>query len=120
MDDPEKTQTFTIFEAPFDQKFLDSEDLGLNQLYTKSLQALKNILAGYRIPENYAQNIKAHVNNLKHAIQDPSLPVLQITEILSALVARIPPHLTAKIKVCPSESVFLIVIPKTFLGEFFD
>lgn len=91
---------FTVFESPYDQKFQDSEDLNLNQLYTKSLQALKNILSGYRIPENFAQNIKTHVNNLKHAIQDPSLPVLQITEILSALVARISPHLTSKIKVC--------------------
>lgn len=113
LDDPEKTQVFTVFESPYDQKFQDSEDLNLNQLYTKSLQALKNILAGYRIPENFAQNIKTHVNNLKHAIQDPSLPVLQITEILSALVARISPHLTSKIKK-------LLVSYQDSLGSFFS
>lgn len=113
LDDPEKVQSFVICSDPFDKKYQESESLSLLQLYTNSLRTLKNILAGYRIPEKYEENIRFHVNNLERAIQDPSLPVLRINENLSALVGRVPRHFSERVEK-------LLHDYETSLGSFFS
>ena len=61
--------------------------------------SLENILAGYSYPELYfRERLKLNVEKLFSILRDPSLPLLEVEEILSNISDRIPKEVDKEIK----------------------
>jgi acetyl-CoA carboxylase/biotin carboxylase 1 len=71
----------------------------LNKIFQTTKQTLENILRGYTYPEPYfREKLKLTVEKLYSILRDPSLPLLEVEEILSNISERIPKEVDKEIK----------------------
>ncbi|XP_076323761.1 acetyl-CoA carboxylase-like [Tachypleus tridentatus] len=63
----------------------------MNQVFLIAKRELENILAGYVLPEPYCiPRITNAVDTFMKTLRDPSLPLLELQEIISSISGRIP------------------------------
>ncbi|RMZ92777.1 acetyl- carboxylase 1 isoform X1, partial [Brachionus plicatilis] len=80
----------------YGQKFAESKGPKvkgnkLHQVFENTKEALSHILAGYSYPEPYfRERAESAVNTLMSALRDPSLPLLELQDLISSIQGRIP------------------------------
>lgn len=100
LDDPSRVNKAKLFEGEFPA----SEEGNLsankkNQVFQSSRTELENILAGYVLPDpHYIPRMIKAVNTLMETLRDPSLPLLELQEIISSISGRIPVNVEKNIK----------------------
>ena len=63
----------------------------LNQVFQSTKESLCHILDGYSYPEPYfKERLDSSVNTLMNILRDPSLPLLELQELISSIQGRIP------------------------------
>ncbi|CAF2044519.1 unnamed protein product [Rotaria magnacalcarata] len=71
----------------------------LNQIFQTTKQTLENILQGYTYPEPYfRERVKLTVEHLFTILRDPSLPLLEVEEIISNISERMPQEVKKEIQ----------------------
>lgn len=95
VDDASLIQKSVLFEGQF-AKPQGPKVKGnkLHQVFQNNKEALCHILVGYSYPERYfKEKLESSVNALMDALRDPSLPLLELQELISSIQSRIPPVL---------------------------
>lgn len=60
-------------------------------MFQSTKESLCHILAGYSYPEKYfKEKLESNVTTLMDALRDPSLPLLELQELISSIQGRIP------------------------------
>ena len=99
-DDSQQIQQSKLYDGTF--KFEISNRVTsskVNQVFLTVKSTLENILAGYTYPEPYFREIlKSNVEQLFSILRDPSLPLLEVEDILSNISERIPKEVEKEIK----------------------
>jgi acetyl-CoA carboxylase/biotin carboxylase 1 len=63
----------------------------LHQVFQSTKETLSHILIGYSYPEPYfKEKLDSAVNTLMNTLRDPSLPLLELQELISSIQGRIP------------------------------
>lgn len=71
----------------------------LHQVFQSSKESLSHILVGFSYPERYfKEKLESSVNTLMDALRNPSLPLLELQELISSIQSRIPPALDKTIQ----------------------
>lgn len=100
LDDNSTIQETKLYEGQFN--FHISNRLTSNksnQMFLAVKQTLENILAGYTYPEPFIRDrLKSNVEKLFLILRDPSLPMLEVEDILSNISERIPKEVEREIK----------------------
>ncbi|NXD12598.1 ACACB carboxylase, partial [Nothocercus nigrocapillus] len=100
LDDPTKVkpaQPFTGGLPP--QQTLPIMGEKLHQVLRNVLDNLNNVMNGYCLPEPYfSAKVKEWVLKLMNTLRDPSLPLLELQEIMTSISGRIPPSVEKSIK----------------------
>lgn len=95
VDDASLIQKSVLFEGQF-AKPQGPKVKGnkLHQVFQSNKESLVHILVGYSYPERYfKEKLESSVNALMDALRDPSLPLLELQELISSIQSRIPPVL---------------------------
>ena len=78
LDDPSSVKLATPFEGtlPMEQQIQVTK---VNQLFEESLETLRNVMAGFCIPndEMFRLKIEKYVNMFFTSLKDPALPLLE-------------------------------------------
>lgn len=95
VDDASLIQRSVLFEGQFPKtQGLKVKGSKLHQVFQNNKEALSHILVGYSYPERYfKEKLEISVNALMDALRDPSLPLLELQELISSIQNRIPPVL---------------------------
>ncbi|XP_053219260.1 acetyl-CoA carboxylase 2 isoform X2 [Podarcis raffonei] len=71
----------------------------LHQVFHNVLESLMNVMNGYCLPEPYfSTKLKEWVFKLMKTLRDPSLPLLELQEIMTSISGRIPPSVEKSIR----------------------
>ncbi|KAK0166882.1 hypothetical protein PV327_004353 [Microctonus hyperodae] len=71
----------------------------LNLLHAKYRQSLENTLAGYCLPDPYhLPRLRELIEKFMSSLRDPSLPLLELQEVISTISGRIPVSVEKKIR----------------------
>ncbi len=99
-DDPYQIKQSKLYDGKFDFGLTNrSTSTKLNQIFQITKQTLENILRGYTYPEPYfRERLNFTVEKLFSILRDPSLPLLEVEDILSNISERIPKEVDAGIK----------------------
>jgi acetyl-CoA carboxylase/biotin carboxylase 1 len=63
----------------------------LHQIFHNTKESLAHILDGYSFPEPYfREKLEQFVHTLMRTLRDPSLPLLELQELISSIQGRIP------------------------------
>ncbi|PIO38043.1 hypothetical protein AB205_0134810 [Aquarana catesbeiana] len=100
LDDPSKVhQTELCTGELLPQHTLPILGEKLHQVFHNVLENLINIMNGYCLPEPYFTNkVKEWVHKLMKTLRDPSLPLLELQEIMTSVSTRIPPTVEKSIR----------------------
>ena len=74
----------------------------LLQIFQSILENVQYVMAGYNIPEEeaFSEKIDYFVDTLFKSLKDPSLPLKEMQELMSAISSRIPPSVDESIQAC--------------------
>ncbi|XP_073965390.1 acetyl-CoA carboxylase isoform X2 [Choristoneura fumiferana] len=99
LDDPSLVTTAQLYKGQFvtvDNPHLSEK---LSQQHTKYKAILENVLAGYCLPEPYnTPRSRDIVEKFMQSLRDPSLPLLELQEVLSSASGRIPVAVEKKVR----------------------
>uniref|UniRef100_A0A674A5U6 Acetyl-CoA carboxylase beta n=1 Tax=Salmo trutta TaxID=8032 RepID=A0A674A5U6_SALTR len=71
----------------------------LHQIFHMVLENLVKVMAGYCLTEPYFSNkVKQWVDTLMKTLRDPSLPLLELQELMTSVASRIPPSVEKAIR----------------------
>ncbi|XP_033113516.1 acetyl-CoA carboxylase-like [Anneissia japonica] len=71
----------------------------LHQIFHKAKEALDNIMSGYCLPEPYfEERCEAYVQMFMKSVRNPALPLLEMQEMVSSIVGRVPSNVEKQIK----------------------
>ena len=71
----------------------------LNQIYQSCRSVMDNIFAGYCLPDPFFQpKIKETIEKMMTVLKDPSLPLLELQDVISSISGRIPSSVEKKIR----------------------
>ncbi|XP_040280126.1 acetyl-CoA carboxylase 1 [Bufo bufo] len=71
----------------------------LHRVFHNVLDNLVNVMNGYCLPEPYfSSKVKDSVERLMKTLRDPSLPLLELQDIMTSVSGRIPPNVEKAIK----------------------
>ncbi|CAB1321598.1 unnamed protein product [Coregonus sp. 'balchen'] len=71
----------------------------LHQVFHMVLENLVKVMAGYCLTEPYFSNkVKQWVGTLMKTLRDPSLPLLELQELMTSVASRIPPSVEKAIR----------------------
>lgn len=92
LDDPTRVvQAKPCIEKLPSPKNPPTHGMKLHQIYQRNMEELENILAGYVLPEPYfIQRLRTVVDSLIKCLKDPSLPLLELQEMIAVTSGRIP------------------------------
>ena len=99
-DDSQQIPRSEIYEGTFPFE-ISNRSMGtkLNQIFASTKQNLENILNGYTYPEpHFRGRLKVTVEKLFSILRDPSLPLLEVEDILSNISERIPKEVEREVK----------------------
>jgi acetyl-CoA carboxylase/biotin carboxylase 1 len=99
-DDSQEIQQSKLYDGKFNFEISNRlTRTKLNQSFQSIKSSLENILAGYSYPEPYfRERLKLNVEKLFSILRDPSLPLLEVEDILSTISERIPKEVNKEIK----------------------
>ncbi|XP_078523505.1 acetyl-CoA carboxylase 2 isoform X2 [Lissotriton helveticus] len=92
LDDPSKLHLAQLHTGSLPpQQTLPSVGEKLHQVFHSVIDNLNNIMNGYCLPEPYFTfKLKEWVSTLMKTLRDPSLPLLELQEIMTSVSGRIP------------------------------
>nr|XP_056715156.1 acetyl-CoA carboxylase 2 [Euleptes europaea] len=92
LDDPSKVHLAQLYTGGLPpQQTLPILGEKLHQVFHNVLESLMNVMNGYCLPEPYFSiKIKEWVCKLMKTLRDPSLPLLELQEIMTSISGRIP------------------------------
>nr|NP_610342.1 Acetyl-CoA carboxylase, isoform A [Drosophila melanogaster]AAF59155.2 Acetyl-CoA carboxylase, isoform A [Drosophila melanogaster] len=99
LDDP----SLVTKAQPFKGQFLQPENAPvpekLNRVHNTYKSILENTLAGYCLPEPFnAQRLRDIIEKFMQSLRDPSLPLLELQEVIASISGRIPISVEKKIR----------------------
>ncbi|XP_074643040.1 acetyl-CoA carboxylase-like isoform X2 [Tubulanus polymorphus] len=100
LDDPSRVKQAKIFSGEL-PKLMGPSILGdkLHQVFQAQRTALENILAGYCLPEpHFTKHCQNTVDKLMKSLKDPSLPLLELQELISMISGRVPSQVEKSIR----------------------
>ncbi|XP_044296549.1 acetyl-CoA carboxylase 2 isoform X1 [Varanus komodoensis] len=100
LDDPTKVHPIQLYTGGLPpQQPLPILGEKLHQVFHNVLESLLNVMSGYCLPEPYfSTKIKEWVCKLMKTLRDPSLPLLELQEIMTSTSGRIPPSVEKSIR----------------------
>ncbi|XP_064618157.1 acetyl-CoA carboxylase-like isoform X2 [Liolophura sinensis] len=100
LDDPTRVQQAKLFSGQFPQTQKPSNHGDkLHQVFQSAKTELDHILAGYALPDPYGQKfMNETVEKVMKCLRDPSLPLLELQELISIISGRIPPPVERAIR----------------------
>ncbi|XP_064627568.1 acetyl-CoA carboxylase-like isoform X4 [Lineus longissimus] len=100
LDDPTKVRQAQLFTGKFPTVSGPlTYGSKLHQIFQMTRTSLENVLAGYVLPEpHFNKKLVQTVETLMKILKDPSLPLLELQELISAISGRVPPHVAKAIK----------------------
>ncbi|XP_041352027.1 acetyl-CoA carboxylase-like isoform X1 [Gigantopelta aegis] len=92
LDDPSRVQQAMPFEGSLPSLMNPpTHGMKLHQVFQRTLAQLQNVMAGYILPEPYFKDrLKNNVSVLMKCLKDPSLPLLELQELIAVISGRIP------------------------------
>uniref|UniRef100_A0A8C8SAY8 acetyl-CoA carboxylase n=1 Tax=Pelusios castaneus TaxID=367368 RepID=A0A8C8SAY8_9SAUR len=100
LDDPSRVQQAELHTGTLPQ--IHSTALRgekLHRVFHYVLDNLVNVMNGYCLPEPYfSSKVKDWVERLMKTLRDPSLPLLELQDIMTSVSGRIPPNVEKSIK----------------------
>lgn len=70
----------------------------IHQIFQHTKESLTHILDGYSYPQPFSKDrLDANVSTLMRILRDPSLPLLELQELISSIQGRIPPKVEKSI-----------------------
>ncbi|XP_075445618.1 acetyl-CoA carboxylase 1 isoform X3 [Ascaphus truei] len=100
LDDPSRVQQAELNTGPLPQIHSTAfRGEKLHRVFHYVLDNLVNVMNGYCLPEPYFSNkLKDWVERLMKTLRDPSLPLLELQDIMTSVSGRIPPNVEKSIK----------------------
>uniref|UniRef100_A0A4W5MK54 acetyl-CoA carboxylase n=1 Tax=Hucho hucho TaxID=62062 RepID=A0A4W5MK54_9TELE len=100
LDDPSNIHPVELNTASFPaQQPLPIVGEKLHQIFHMVLENLVKVMAGYCLTEPYFSNkVKQWVDTLMKTLRDPSLPLLELQELMTSVASRIPPSVEKAIR----------------------
>ncbi|NWT18465.1 ACAC carboxylase, partial [Vireo altiloquus] len=100
LDDPSRVQQAELHTGALPQ--IQSTALRgekLHRIFHYVLDNLVNVMNGYCLPEPFfSSKVKGWVERLMKTLRDPSLPLLELQDIMTSVSGRIPPNVEKSIK----------------------
>ncbi|KAM4709981.1 acetyl-CoA carboxylase 2 isoform 2-T2 [Discoglossus pictus] len=100
LDDPSKVLQADLYTGSLPpQQTLPMIGEKLHQVFHSVLENLINVMSGYCLPEPFfTAKLKEWVLKLMKTLRDPSLPLLELQEIMTSVSTRIPPTVEKAIR----------------------
>ncbi|RVE46271.1 hypothetical protein evm_009095 [Chilo suppressalis] len=99
LDDPSLVTTAQPYKGQFPMDDAQVVSDKLNHAHNKYRAILENTLAGYCLPEPYnTPRLREVVEKFMQSLRDPSLPLLELQEVLSSTSGRIPVAVEKKVR----------------------
>ncbi|XP_047513528.1 acetyl-CoA carboxylase isoform X2 [Pieris napi] len=99
LDDPSLVTTAVPYKGQFPLGDNTSLSEKLNQAHIKYRVILENTLAGFCLPDPYnTPRLREVVEKFMQSLRDPSLPLLELQEVLSSTSGRIPLSVEKKVR----------------------
>ncbi|KAG8451331.1 hypothetical protein GDO86_003516 [Hymenochirus boettgeri] len=100
LDDPSRIQQAELHTGPLPQIHSSAfRGEKLHRVFHCVLDNLVNVMNGYCLPEPYfSSKLKDWVERLMKTLRDPSLPLLELQDIMTSVSGRIPPNVEKSIK----------------------
>ncbi|XP_076618558.1 acetyl-CoA carboxylase isoform X3 [Colletes latitarsis] len=99
LDDPSLVTKAQEYLGQFPETEAPAVSEKLNHLHTKYRSSLENVLAGYCLPDPYhLPRVRDLLEKFMNSLRDPSLPLLEIQEVIATISGRIPISVEKKIR----------------------
>ncbi|XP_014612049.1 PREDICTED: acetyl-CoA carboxylase isoform X3 [Polistes canadensis] len=99
LDDPSLVTNAEEYTGQFPTPVAPAIPDKLNHLHAKYRIALENTLAGYCLPDPYhLPRLRELIEKFMYSLRDPSLPLLELQEVIATISGRIPPSVEKKIR----------------------
>ncbi|XP_076277454.1 acetyl-CoA carboxylase isoform X2 [Lasioglossum baleicum] len=99
LDDPTLVTKAQDFTGQFAGNEVPAISEKLNHLHTKYRVGLENILGGYCLPDPYhVPRVQELLEMFMSSLRDPSLPLLELQEVIASISGRIPISVEKKIR----------------------
>ncbi|XP_078582269.1 acetyl-CoA carboxylase-like [Branchiostoma floridae x Branchiostoma japonicum] len=100
LDDPSRVQQAQVFTTGFPTHHnVDLKGEKINLIFQDARQKLENVMRGYCLPNPYfKQKAKESVETLMRCLRDPTLPLLELQEVISTTSGRIPVQVERSIR----------------------
>ncbi|KAM3955585.1 LOW QUALITY PROTEIN: acetyl-CoA carboxylase-like [Aphomia sociella] len=99
LDDPSLVTTAQPYKSQFPMEEHPQVSEKLNHAHNKYKAILENTLEGYCLPEPYnTPRLREVVEKFMQSLRDPSLPLLELQEVLSSTSGRIPIAVEKKVR----------------------
>lgn len=99
LDDPTLVTKAQDSTAQFVETVAPAVSEKLNHLHSKYRNSLENILAGYCLPDAYhLPRVRELIEKFMNSLRDPSLPLLELQEVIATISGRIPISVEKKIR----------------------
>lgn len=98
LDDASKVRVARPYRGRFTESATATDDK-LHRVHARDRQALENALAGYCLPEPYnAPRLTEVIERFMASLRDPSLPLLELKEVIATISGRVPAAVEKKIR----------------------
>ncbi|XP_015588836.1 acetyl-CoA carboxylase isoform X3 [Cephus cinctus] len=99
LDDPSLVTKAQEYTGQFPVPVVPAIPEKLNHLHAKYRTALENTLAGYCLPDPYhLPRLRELIEKFMYSLRDPSLPLLELQEVIATISGRIPISVEKKIR----------------------
>ncbi|KAK3798057.1 hypothetical protein RRG08_034617 [Elysia crispata] len=99
LDDPSRVQQAKLFEGSLPSQENTAHGDKRHQVFQRAKCDLDNILSGYILPEPYfTVRLRSTVERMMKCLKDPSLPLLELQDLISMIQGRVPQHVERSIK----------------------
>ncbi|CAK9831548.1 Acetyl-CoA carboxylase [Anthophora retusa] len=99
LDDPSLVTKAQEYTGQFPETVVPAVSEKLNHLHAKYRIALENTLGGYCLPDPYhLPRVRELIEKFMNSLRDPSLPLLELQEVIATISGRIPISVEKKIR----------------------
>ncbi|VEN41740.1 unnamed protein product [Callosobruchus maculatus] len=101
LDDPSLVTKAVLYKGPFPDLELHQHVMPekLNRIHSNYRAALENTLAGFCLPDPYnTPRLREVIESFMSSLRDPSLPLLELQEVMATISGRIPAAVEKKIR----------------------
>ncbi|XP_056647760.1 acetyl-CoA carboxylase isoform X2 [Diorhabda sublineata] len=101
LDDPSLVTKAVLYKGPFPELDVSQPVVPekMNRVHNSYRAALENTLGGYCLPDPYnAPRLREVIEKFMSSLRDPSLPLLELQEVMASISGRIPTAVEKKIR----------------------